>query len=255
MKTHVKKPILTIILMLMASAALATDYATLQVKAERFYRYEEWASALAMYKLMLDRQPDVADTYSHAIVAASMDSLTDEPALLLRQSMDSRVPLDSIYDGVRRLAFQQGNALLYERFLEDIGNRYSWMRRNIDGRLLAYYTWRRDAAGMVEYAGRMLEGMPGNIGFLTALADGYFGLGDNRRAVDTYNHILALDPENYHALLVLCNYYNNVSREDRFNQEARILADQYLTLANTLHATPYVTGILAAPDRLTAVSP
>lgn len=234
------------LLLFTAFGLSATDYETLRVKAGRFYRYEEWSSALAMYKLMLDRRPDVADTYSHAIVAASMDTVNhpDEPALLLRQSMNALVPLDSVYDGVQRLAFEQGNAGLYERFLEDVGNRYSWLRRNIDGRLLAYYTWRRNADGMVEYALRMLQGMPGNIEYLTALADGYFGLGENRLAVDIYNRILALDPDNYHALLVLGNYYDNASRQNRFDQEASVLARQYLTRANNLRATPYVTQLL-----------
>lgn len=244
-----KRTILTFTLIALTLRMLATDYATLSVKAERFYRYEEWASALAMYKLMLDQRPDVAATYSHAIVAASMASCPDEASGLLTQSMNAHVPLDSIYDGVQRLAFEQGNAQLYERFLEETGNRYSWMRRNIDGRLLTYYTWRRDAAGMIRYAERMLAGMPDNTDYLTTLADGYFSLGDNHHAVETYNHILAIDPDNYHALLVLGNYYDNISRQDRFNQEARILADQYLTRANTLHATPYVTRLLSAPAR------
>ena len=109
--------------MLSASAsfsAVATDYNSLAVKADRFYQYDEWASALAMYQLMLDKRPDAADTYCHAIVAASMEKLPDEPMRLLEQSLNARVPLDSIYNGVQRLAFEQGDARLYEKFLEDV---------------------------------------------------------------------------------------------------------------------------------------
>lgn len=222
----------------------ATEYNSLAVKAGRFYSYDEWASALAMYRLMLDARPDVADTYCHAIVAASMDSLPDEPTRLLGMALNARVPLDSIYNGVQRLAFEQGDASLYERFLEDVGQRYPWMRRNINARLLEYYTWRRDGHGMVEYALRMLDGMPDNIHFLTALADGYFALGQDREAVDAYNKVVAIAPSNYHALLVLGNYYYNRSRQDRFDEESRVLARQYLERAQALHPTPHVAALL-----------
>ncbi len=233
--------------MLSASAsfsAVATDYNSLAVKADRFYQYDEWASALAMYQLMLDKRPDAADTYCHAIVAASMEKLPDEPMRLLEQSLNARVPLDSIYNGVQRLAFEQGDARLYEKFLEDVGRRFPWMQRNIDARLLEYYTWRRDGRGMVEYASRMLQGMPDNINFLTSLADGYFALGQDREAVDAYTKVIALNPHNYHALLVLGNYYDNVSRQDRFNDEARVLARQYLERAQAIHPTPHVATLL-----------
>lgn len=226
-------------------SAFAVDYNSLSVKASRFYQYDEWASALAMYQLMLDKRPDDADTYCHAIVAASMEKMQDEPMRLLEQSLNARVPLDSIYNGVRRLAFEQGDAQLYVQFLENVGKRFPWMQRNIDARLLEYYTWRRDGRGMVEYAGRMLQGMPDNINFLTSLADGYFALGLDREAVDAYTKVIALNPHNYHALLVLGNYYENVSRQDRFNDEARVLSRQYLERAQAIHPTPHVATLLA----------
>jgi len=244
-----RKIVIFIVLLVTALRVFATEYEALSVKAGRFYAYREWASALAMYQLMLDQRPDVADTYCHAIVASSMEGMTDESVRLLSQSMNAHVPLDSIYDGVQRLAFELGNALLYENFLESVGERYPWMRRNIDGRMLDYYVWRRDGRGMVEYAGRMLEGMPDNIRFLTVLADGYFALGRNRDAVDTYSKIIALDPDNYHALLVLGNYYDNVGRQDRFNEEARLLAVMYLTRADALKSTPYVTSRISSTSR------
>lgn len=224
--------------------AAATDYAALRVKAARFYHYDEWPSALAMYSLMLDRRPDVPDTYAHAIVAAGMQGDADRQAALLSRSMQAHVPLDSIYDGVRTLAFEQGDARLYETFLENIAQAYPWLARNIDARLLTYYTWRRNGDGMVRYALRMLDGMPDDITYLTALADGYFTLGDEHLAIDTYDKIIAIDPDNYHALLVLGNYWHGVSRRDRFDMQARSLATQYLTRANTLHTTPYVTTLL-----------
>lgn len=238
----------TLLILLLPVAMLAsgvTDYATLQVKAGRFYHYREWSSALAMYKLMLDQRPDVADTYTHAIIAASLASQPDGPGALFRKSIDAHIPLDSIYEGVRRLAFEQGNASIYENFLKKIAIEYPWMSRNIDSRLLDYYTWQRNGEGMVEYAGRILRGIPDNTKFLTALADGYFNQGDDRRAVEVYNRIVTLDPMNYHALLVLGNYYLDLSTQERSNDEARVLARQYLERANAINPSPYVTARLS----------
>lgn len=236
--------LIAVTLLLPAAAAQATGYEALEAKAARFYRYQEWPSALAMYQLMLDARPDVASTYCHAIIAAASGGENSETVRLLGQSLEAHVPLDSIYDGVRRLAFEQGDAGLYEHFLEDVAEAYPWMKRNIDARFLDYYTWRRDGEGMVEYAGRMLRGMPDNVAYLTALADGYFTLGRDNEAVATYNEIVALDPSNYHALLVLGNYYYNRSRQDSPDDGALELARQYLGRADKLRPTPYVTSLL-----------
>ncbi|MCM1450365.1 MAG: hypothetical protein NC082_08480 [Clostridiales bacterium] len=233
-----------LLLTLTFTAGASTDYATLQVKAGRFYHYKEWSSALAMYKLMLDQRPDIADTYTHAIIAASLDKKPYEITMLFKQSIDAHIPLDSIYNGVQRLAFEQGDAILYEDFLKGIAQEYPWMTRNIDSRLLDYYTWRRNGEGMVEYAHRMLRGIPDNTQFLTALADGYFTMGREKEAVEVYNRIVALDPLNYHALLVLGNYYIELSRQERSNEEAHVLAVQFLERANSLRPTPYVTSLI-----------
>ena len=243
MKTFYR--ILLAIALLMPLLAHATGYESLQVKAGRFYHYGEWPSALAMYQLMLDARPNEPSTYCHAIVAAELSDQRNEAVRLLGQSLEARVPLDSVFNGVRVLAFEQGDAVLYERFLEDTAERYPWMRRNIDARFLDYYTWRRDGQGMVEYATRMLSGLPDNVGYLTALADGYFTLGQDRHAVETYDKIIALDPSNYHALLVLGNYYYDMRQQNRFDDAALELARQYLSRADTLRPTPYVTTLLS----------
>lgn len=221
-----------------------TDYNTLQFKATLFYNNDEWASALAMYTLMIDERPSVVDNYSHAIVAASLAGDTTRTMQLLEQSTKAHVPLDSLYDSTRRLAFNQGDALLYEQFLKNAAATFPWLRRNIDARLLQYYTWRRDGIGMVQYATIMLKGMPDDIDFLTALADGYFSLGDNTRAVETYTYLLAIDPDNYHALLVLGNYYHDIAAGDKSDLQARELSREYLTRAYRLRPTPFLATLL-----------
>ena len=226
------------------SFAATADYGALQSKATLFYDNDEWASALAMYTLMIDERPSVVDNYSHAIVAASLAGDTARTMQLLEQSTKARVPLDSLYDSIRRLAFNQGNALIYEHFLKNAATTFPWLKRNIDARLLQYYIWRRDGEGMVQYATIMLNGLPDDIDFLTALADGYFSLGDNTRAVQTYTYLLAIDPDNYHALLVLGNYYHDIAAGDKSDIQSRELAREYLTRAYRLRPTPFLATLL-----------
>ena len=218
----------------------ATDYDQLAVKAQRFYHYGEWPSAIAMYQLMLEQKPGAPSTYCHAIMASAKLKQPAEEMRYLRQSMNAGVPLDSVYDGVQTLAFHDGNATLYENFLKEAGKTYPWLNRNINARLLDYYCWRNDATGMITYADKMLTGAPNNIKFLTALADGCFMNGFIDRGLIAYQTILSLQPDNYHALLVLGNYYFDRGVNDHSDKEAQILAAQYLSKAYTLHPTPYL---------------
>ena len=50
------------------------DYATVSAKAERFFKYQEWANAAAMYEIMMEDSAHVAGTYSSAIAVAGMRS-------------------------------------------------------------------------------------------------------------------------------------------------------------------------------------
>ncbi len=225
---------------------MATDYEQLQSKASRFYHYKEWPSALALYQIMIDRKPSVPSNYYHAIVSAGMlDSQADQ-INCLRRSMDAGVALDSIYNGVQALAFAQGEARLYENFLDNVAKNFPWLERNILGRLIDYYCWRNDADGMIICARKMLRVTPDNIKFLTVLADGYFMNGMTDEGTIVYRNILALDPDNYHALLVLGNYYTDLISQNRFDTESPVLAHQYLSRAYAIKPTPYVKARLAA---------
>lgn len=234
------KKLLVYLLFINILPVYATDYNQLAVKAERFYHYGEWPSAIAMYQLMLQQDARVPSTYCHAIVASARMGKPDQEMRYLRQSMDAGIPLDSIYDGVQILSFRDGNADLYENFLKTAGKSFPWLHRNIDARLLDYYCWRNDATGMITYAEIMLAETPHNVKFLTALADGCFMNGFIDRGVTVYQTILSLQPDDYHALLVLGNYYYDNGLKDRSNKEAPILAAQYLSKAYSLHPTPYL---------------
>lgn len=238
--------VLLLLLSLSTLSLAANDYNQLEIKAARFYHYKEWPSALAMYQLMVHQRPEVAANYSHAIVAAGLCDNEAEQMRFLKQSMSAGIALDSIYNGVQTLAFEQGNAALYEEFLNAAAKSFPWLERNLDARLADYYCWRNDADGMIIYARKMLSITPENVNYLTVLADGLFMNGIVDEGIKVYRNILALDPDNYHSLLVLGNYYADLIPQNRSDAEAPVLARQYLSRAYAIKPTPYVKARIAS---------
>ena len=58
--------------------AMPDNYETRIARAERFFKYKEWGSALAMYHMLLNERPNEVEPYYKAIVASAMigDSIT-----------------------------------------------------------------------------------------------------------------------------------------------------------------------------------
>lgn len=231
--------------MLMPLGAAAIDYPAIERKAARFYADHEWASALAMYELMLSERPGVTATYGNAIVAAAVTGQPATQVALLEQAMRHRVPLDSLFASVETRSFALGRAGIYEDFLLLVKERQPWMTRNINARLLDYYTFRREPDKMIEMARLMLDGLPDSIRFLALLARGQMMRGDTADSLATYRHILRLDPDNYDALLQLGNHALLRYDADPSDTASRDTALSCLTRANTLHPTPYVTDAIA----------
>ena len=47
-------------------------YEAAKVRADRFFKYQEWQSALAMYEVMLELRPGDVASYYHAIFTSGM---------------------------------------------------------------------------------------------------------------------------------------------------------------------------------------
>lgn len=199
-----------LLLMIIALAALtsaASDrYAVLSVRADRAYRWQEWASAAAMYELMLDIRPDSAAVYEQAIVASAMIPDTVAAVDLLQRAMGHGIPLDGILDGVRSRSFAAGAPALYGRYLLSLRAAMPYMARALDHELLRYYTFRNDGPMMVHYSEIMLRGLPDSPEFLHSLAMGYLLSADYENACATWRRILTLDPADRTARLYLENY-------------------------------------------------
>ena len=78
------------------------DYATLDSKARRFAAHGEWASASAMYSLMIEEMPADASLYSRAIVAEGMLENMDAEIRVLHEALQHGVVIDSLFAGVKR---------------------------------------------------------------------------------------------------------------------------------------------------------
>lgn len=237
---HIKILFAAAALSVTAVASAATSYETNAVKAARFFEWREWASAEALYGLMLAEKPDVDSTYVKAIVAASMIGHRDAASHLLTQAMKAGVSFPKLMAGVKTISFEVGAANVYEDFLLRSQRECPWLERAIDAELLKYYQFRDNGKLIVDYAKKMLAGVPQSPDYLSALADGYVILGDYDNAIAAWQKILSVSPRNYLTLLKLGNYYANAGQSDQ--------AHEYLSRAAEVHATPYVANRLASLD-------
>lgn len=210
------------------------SYDTLSVKAERFFDAREWASAQALYGLMLDRRPDCDSTYVNAIIASSMLGQPDMASHLLTEAMKAGVSFPRLMSGVKSVAFEVGEPDVYEDFMLRSQRDCPWLERAIDSELLQYYIFRRNGSRTIVYAEKMLAGLPSSIAYLSDLADGYVMIGDFDGATATWKRILDIDADNYLTLLKLGNYYDICGRRDE--------AIEYLSRADRLRQTPFVTS-------------
>ncbi len=214
-------------------------YPQLKEKAERAFGHAEWASASALYDLMLEEKPAVPDTYGQAIVANAMRGDRAAEMRLMQKALDNHIPFDSVFSRVSQWSFHLGKTHLYEEFLKETRQEHPWMKRAIDGHLLKYYTFRRNGELMVEYSNIMLSGASDNAALLNNLAEGYMLMGDEKRGIETYMRVLDVAPGNLHALLSLGNLY--AMKEDR---DSAVKAVGYLEKAYSIHPTPYVAATL-----------
>lgn len=228
------------------SNAISPSYSVLEDKAQRFFDNKDWASAEAMYQLMIEERPDDASLYAAGIVTAGMRNNEAMQMRFMNDALKAHVNQDSLFASVEKISFSVGNSTLYEHFLLSAADNIPWLRRAIDARLLNYYAFRRNAPMMIEYSRRMLSGMPDNISFMLTLAQGQLLENDVENAVVTYQHIVEKSPKCYEALLYLGMYY--MDRYKSGDTNSATYAAEYLRAANELRPAPYVENMLRDID-------
>ncbi|MDE7155825.1 MAG: hypothetical protein K2N79_06020 [Muribaculaceae bacterium] len=238
------KRILLIITGLIAFTTVAQRNISIEKKALRFYDQQEWASASAMFDLLIEKDDASASDFAYAIVSAEMQNDTTSAMSLTEKSISHEIAIDSTFYHVRQLSFAQGMTALYENYLLQVKRHIPWMRRVADNYLMDYYTFRNNGPMMISYSELMLKGLPNDVRFLSTLARGYLIENQTDKAIETYHRILTVDPRNYQVMLILGNYYYDLYRENPSNLDNKKNAVKYLTDASAIQATPYVQNLL-----------
>lgn len=248
-----RKLIIAIAALCIATAAYAGDadasrrYNAASVRASRFFKYQEWQSALAMYEVMLDLRPDDVASYYHAIFTCGMLGNDDEQMRFFERTQKQGIALDSIFSGVKSISFASGEGREYEKLLLLVRDRQPWLSRGINVYLLEYYDFRHNARGVIEIAESMLSDTPESLQLAHILARAYIMENRTDDALRCYRYILTHQPDDYEALLNSgIFYYTALSSASDPAQRAdyAALAQTYLFDAWRICPTPHVADIL-----------
>lgn len=227
--------VVSIVLFFVAlTSSAGSTYDVTAKKASRFFEAREWASAQALYGLMLAERPDVDSVYVNAMISSTMIGDTIRASHLLSEAMSAGLSFTRLMAGVKEVSFRISEPEVYEDFLLRSQRDCPWLVRAIDAELLSYYLFRDNGAMIVRYSEKMLAGLPDSTDYLAALASGYAIEGDFDKAVATWRRIIEIAPDNYDTLLKLGNYFDLKGNPTE--------ALRYLTQAQKLHATPFVAS-------------
>lgn len=218
------------------------EYEKIENKAQRFFDNNEWASANAMYLLMLEEKPEVAETYARATVAEIMLGDTLQALEMVPRAMEYKVTFDNLLSDVRRISFSIGNGDLYEDYLLKIKDKYPWLNRVADNYLMQYYAFRQNGPELISYAEAMLDGLPDNRNFLRMLAYGQMLDGRTAEALDTWLHVMTIYPNDYDTILDLANCY------DALGDNTQTLV--WMKKAAEIYLSPYVERRIDALNRI-----
>ncbi len=235
--------ILTLLTAAIACTAMASDrYDTMSERALRAFDSREWASAAALYELMLDRRPDSTDSYVRAVVASEMVGDTVAGPDLVSRAMAHGIGLPQILTRSRAQFFDIGAGDAYPAMLYRLLGKFPWMRRAIEHELLDYYTFRDNGPEIIKYARIMLTGLPDSEEYRLLLARGYLLSGDRDAACSEWQSILDTDPNCIDALLPLG--YSLAQQGDT----ARAL--DILRRAQSIAPTPYIASTIRGLEKL-----
>lgn len=230
---HMRK--ILIIAALTAAAAIAAQGApqvSTLTRADRAFAGGEWASAAALYELVLSQQPDTADVYARTIIASEMAGDTLAASGLVERAMSHGIGFTSLLGSVKQIGYSIGQGDSYGALLNRLRTQMPWMGRPLDNELLRYYTFRNDGPNMVKYARIMLQGLPESREYLSLLARGYVCDDRLAEAAEVWRQIVNLYPDDFEALVALANYY--AAAGDRTE------ALKYFTAAREVKSTPYI---------------
>ncbi len=214
----------------MAGAQLTPTSVLIQ-RAERAWDAEEWASAQALYSIVVERTPADVDASAHLVVACWMRSDSTAALTTVQNAMSHGMPLDSLLSDAGELCFSTHRANLYGEILDNLYRQMPYARRPVAMQLLNYWLRRRSGAEAVRYADYLLQAQPDDPLLLTLRCRALLLDGLVEEAVSTASHLLEIQPDNLDALILLGNYYA---------QHDKARARELLRRAYSLRPTPYL---------------
>lgn len=223
------------LLLPMMAHALEPASESLAAKARTALEQKEWANAQALYLLLENKEPRFAGAYSGHMVASEMRGLRGEAVGTLERAIAAGVPLDSVLNPFRSEVRALGEPQFYPELLKEGAVKMPYMSRVFDGRLLDYYAFRRNTSGTIEYANKLLAGLPTDTRFLLMLGQAYMDEGNMAGAVDAWERTLAADPKNFYALVAMGNYLRSRGNDGAYAYFERAYAEK---------PTPFVAAIL-----------
>lgn len=221
-----------------------TKYEVLAKKAERFYKYEEWESAAAMYELMLMQRSDDVDIYSRAITVNGILGKKDEQLSVIEKSQKNGIAMSAIFDGVRSCSYAKGYPAVYESLLLMIKERQPWLRHSINGKLATFYRQRNNAPKMVEYADSLLTTRPDDLDALTTKGLGLTLLDNYPAAIKVWKEMIEIDSTRVEPYLQIGVYLYSKVSEGKATPQESAEAKKYLTKAYQLKPTPKLKELL-----------
>lgn len=227
----------------LAQAPAADADAVLKSRADRAFEAADWPSAQALYVVLADREPEAPLNYARAIVAGECRGDSALSAEMVNRAMAAGLPLDSVLVKVENESYRLADGDMYPALLRRIAVQLPYLRRALQVRLLDHSVFRADHAATIATASDLLRGMPEDAAFagmLGTLAHAYLMNGQDSLAMATYSRVLALEPDDYDALVALGNYYIS-SDPDK--------ARDCLLRAYAVRPTPFVERLIQSLNR------
>lgn len=194
-----------IISSLVLTVAAAAEPEALGRRALRAFAAGEWASAQALAGLVTDADPTDTGAHARLISAAAMRGDSAAVPKAVERALGAGVSFGALTDSLQCSLRQASGYALYPAVLDDIASAMPYLRRPVAGRLLDFYTKRRDGEMMVRYANILLAGRSDSPEYLDALAWGQLYCGRRDQAEATWRQALAADPAYTPAMIALAS--------------------------------------------------
>lgn len=203
-----KKALFLLLLMVTSVLASASTYERQAARMNDYFNHAEWNYVLVEAASMIKQRPSDVEPYALSIIAAQFMEDIPTENYYLKLSQSNLIHVDSLLTLIYVRTKQLHNADIYEQLLLNLKKNNKWLSRVFDIYLLDYYHFARKTKETIKIANELLNATPNNVRFIKIKADALFYQGDTREAVQLYEKLLQIDPNDYETLTLLSAYYS-----------------------------------------------